>query len=107
VVDDSTENATVVTDLLVNLRDRGLDVTRPLLVVIDGAKALASAALPLMLKVEEAARVPRIGRTLAYELASRFEAGDCTGLPVVRLGVLLRVPRWALAEVDPPRPRHE
>jgi transposase-like protein len=42
VVEGSTENATVVTDLLVNLRDRGLDVTRPLLVVIDGAKALAA-----------------------------------------------------------------
>ncbi|HET9566348.1 MAG TPA: IS256 family transposase [Mycobacterium sp.] len=43
VVEGSTENATVVTDLLVNLRDRGLDVTRAVLVVIDGAKALASA----------------------------------------------------------------
>jgi transposase-like protein len=43
VVEGSTENATVVTDLLVNLRDRGLDVSRALLVVIDGAKALASA----------------------------------------------------------------
>jgi putative transposase len=44
VVDGSTENATLVTDLLVGLRDRGLDVTRPTLVVIDGAKALAAAA---------------------------------------------------------------
>lgn len=43
VVEGSTENATVVTDLLTGLRDRGLDVTRPILVVIDGAKALASA----------------------------------------------------------------
>ena len=41
VVEGVTENATVVTDLLVGLRDRGLDVTRPVLVVIDGAKALA------------------------------------------------------------------
>jgi putative transposase len=40
VVEGSTENATVVTDLLTGLRDRGLDVTRPILVVIDGAKAL-------------------------------------------------------------------
>lgn len=44
VVEGSTENATVVTDLLTGLRDRGLDVTRPILVVIDGAKALAAAA---------------------------------------------------------------
>ncbi len=43
VVEGDTENATVVKDLLVDLRDRGLDVTRPTLIVIDGAKALASA----------------------------------------------------------------
>jgi putative transposase len=39
----STENATLVTDLLVDLRERGLDVTKPVLVVVDGAKALAAA----------------------------------------------------------------
>ena len=43
VVEGDTENATVVKDLLADLRDRGLDVTRPTLVVIDGAKALAAA----------------------------------------------------------------
>ena len=43
VVEGDTENATVVKDLLVSLRDRGLDMTRPILVVIDGAKALATA----------------------------------------------------------------
>lgn len=43
VVEGDTENATVVKDLLVDLRDRGLDTARPILVVIDGAKALASA----------------------------------------------------------------
>ena len=43
VVEGSTENATVVTELFTNLRGRGLDVTRPVLVVIDGAKALAAA----------------------------------------------------------------
>ena len=35
----------MVTDLLVGLRDRGLDVTKPILVVIDGAKALRRAVL--------------------------------------------------------------
>jgi putative transposase len=45
VVEGDTENATVVKDLLVSLRDRGLDMTRPILVVIDGAKALASAVI--------------------------------------------------------------
>lgn len=43
LVEGSTENATVVTELLAGLRERGLDVTRPILVVIDGAKALSSA----------------------------------------------------------------
>ena len=43
VVEGSTENATVVKRLLRDLADRGLDVTCPVLVVIDGAKALASA----------------------------------------------------------------
>ncbi len=43
LVEGSTENATVVKALLTDLRDRGLDVCRPVLVVIDGAKALAAA----------------------------------------------------------------
>jgi transposase-like protein len=45
VVEGDTENATLVTELLVGLRERGLDVTRPILCVLDGAKALRSAAL--------------------------------------------------------------
>jgi hypothetical protein len=40
LAEGATENATVVRDLLTGLRERGLDTTRPLLVVIDGAKAL-------------------------------------------------------------------
>ena len=43
LVEGSTENATLVTDLLVDLRERGLDVTKPTLVVIDGSKALRRA----------------------------------------------------------------
>ncbi|MGH9030057.1 MAG: IS256 family transposase [Acidimicrobiales bacterium] len=42
LAEGDTENATVVKDLLVSLRDRGLDMTRPILAVIDGSKALAS-----------------------------------------------------------------
>jgi transposase-like protein len=45
VVEGDTENATLVTELLVGLRERGLDVTRPILCVLDGAKALRSAVL--------------------------------------------------------------
>ena len=40
LVEGSTENTTLVRGLLVGLRDRGLDVTRPILAVLDGAKAL-------------------------------------------------------------------
>ena len=43
VVEGSTENATLVTELCVDLRERGLDVTRPILAVLDGSKALRRA----------------------------------------------------------------
>jgi putative transposase len=43
LAEGATENATVVRDLLAGLRERGLEVTRPILVVIDGAKALRRA----------------------------------------------------------------
>ena len=45
LVEGSTENTTLVTELIVGLRERGLDVTRPILVVIDGSKALRRAVL--------------------------------------------------------------
>jgi len=58
------------------------------------------AALPALLTVEEAARLLRIGRTLAYRLARRYEAtGGLKGLPVIRFGSCFRVPRWALIEL--------
>jgi len=43
LVEGSTENTTLVRGLLVGLRERGLDVTGPILAVLDGAKALAAA----------------------------------------------------------------
>ena len=53
-----------------------------------------------MLTVEEAGRVLRIGRSLAYQLAREYDAtGGVSGLPVIRLGGCLRVPRWALLEL--------
>ena len=45
LVEGSTENTTLVTELLVDLRERGLDVTRPILAVLDGSKALRRAVL--------------------------------------------------------------
>jgi excisionase family DNA binding protein len=56
--------------------------------------------VPALLTVEEAARVLRIGRTAAYELARRDLAnGGSEGLRVVRVGRLLRVPRAALEDL--------
>jgi putative transposase len=43
LAEGATENTTVVGELLVGLRERGLEVTRPILVVLDGAKALRRA----------------------------------------------------------------
>jgi putative transposase len=45
LAEGATENTTVVTEVLAGLRERGLDTTRPILVVIDGAKALRRAVL--------------------------------------------------------------
>ena len=54
-------------------------------------------SLPDMLTVEEAARILRVGRTKAYAMANEWRAtGGRTGLPVIDLGHVLRVPRHAL-----------
>ena len=56
--------------------------------------------VPDFLRVEEAARVLRIGRTSAYELAREFlVTGGASGLPVVRIGRQLRVPRHRLEDL--------
>ena len=53
--------------------------------------------LPVVLTVEEAAEILRIGRGAAYELARRWRETDGEeGLPVVTFGRSLRVPRAAL-----------
>ncbi len=61
VVEGSTENTTLVRGLLVGLRERGLDVTRPILAVLDGAAALAAA-------VREVFDHPVIGRCQLHKL---------------------------------------
>lgn len=43
LAEGATENTSVVTEVLVGLRERGLEVTRPILVVLDDAKALRRA----------------------------------------------------------------
>ena len=61
MVEGSTENTTLVRGLLVGLRDRGLDVTKPILAVLDGAKALSAA-------VKEVFDHPVIGRCQLHKL---------------------------------------
>jgi putative transposase len=61
LVEGSTENTTLVRGLLVGLRDRGLDVTRPILAVLDGAKALSAA-------VREVFDHPVIGRCQLHKI---------------------------------------
>lgn len=58
-----------------------------------------SPAPPDFLTLEEAARIARIGRTTAYDIAREYEAtAGASGLPVVRFGKQLRVPRYRLEE---------
>ena len=55
--------------------------------------------LPIMLTVDQAARVLRVGRSKAYELAALYtSSGGTQGLAVLRLGDLLRIPKFALYE---------
>lgn len=58
-----------------------------------------SPAPPDFLTVEEASRIARIGRTTAYEIAREYETtAGASGLPVVRFGKQLRVPRCPLED---------
>ena len=53
--------------------------------------------LPDMLRVEEAAAVLRISRSRAYEEVAAFQhTGGAAGLPSIRIGRSLRVPKRAL-----------
>jgi len=61
LVEGSTENTTLVRGLLVGLRERGLDTTKPILAVLDGAKALAAA-------VKEVFDAPVIARCQIHKL---------------------------------------
>ena len=56
LVEGSTENATLVTDLIVGWRERGMDVTRPILAVLDGSKALCRAVVDATRPVRRRAR---------------------------------------------------
>ena len=52
-----------------------------------------------MLTIEEAARVVRIGRSAAYQLARQYLTTEgMSGIPAMRIGGQLRVPRHLLEE---------
>ena len=77
VVEGDTENATVVKRLLVGLRERGLDVTKPTLFVLDGSKALPPAIRavfdhPVVARCEEH-KVRNVRRHLPKDVARIVE----------------------------------
>lgn len=56
--------------------------------------------IPLLLTVEEAGDLLRIGRTKAYAMTREWrETGGRSGLPVIDLGNVLRVPRKAIEDL--------
>ena len=58
------------------------------------------AQAPELLTVLEAARVLRVGKSLIYEAAAEYRAtGGKSGLPVVEVLGVLRVPRVQLEEM--------
>jgi len=61
LVQGSTENTTLVRSLLVGLRERGMETTKPILAVLDGAKALSAA-------VQEVFDHPVIARCQIHKL---------------------------------------
>lgn len=61
---------------------------------------MSSDTIPVLLTVEEAGVLLRIGRTKAYAMAREWRATEGrSGLPVVDLGHVLRVPRRALEDM--------
>lgn len=68
----------------------------------DDGTTRPDAAIPVvtLLTVGEAARILRVSRSSAYELAAEYlNSGGLSGMPVIRIGGSLRVPRWALLEL--------
>ena len=56
--------------------------------------------IPLLLTVEEAGELLRIGRTKAYAMTREWrETGGRSGLAVIDLGNVLRVPRQAIEDM--------
>ncbi len=74
-------------------------------------ESVTGSGWPDFLRVEQAARILQIGRTVAYAQAREYLATDgAVGLPVIRIGKQLRVPRvlleqWLGGPLTPPAPK--
>ncbi len=79
LAEGATENATVVRDLLAGLRERGLDTTRPILCVIDGAKALRRA-------ITDVFDHPVIGRCQLHKIRINRPLGSESSILACGLG---------------------
>jgi len=92
VVEGTTENAAVVTDLVTDLRDRGLDASDGILFVIDGGKALRAAIGTVF------------GTDAPVQRCRRHKERNVTDhLPEVERPLMQRRLRAAWAEPDPAR----
>jgi putative transposase len=108
LAEGATENATVVGDLLASLRDRGLDTTRPLLVVLDGAKALRRAVTDVFdhpviqrCQLHKLRNVTdRLPDAVASTVATRMRAADRNLDPLMALAELEALAR----DLDRPHP---
>jgi transposase-like protein len=89
LAEGATENTSVVADVLTGLRERGLEVTRPILVVLDGAKALRRA-------VTEVFDHPVIQRCQLHKLCNVTDR-----LPDAVASVVARRMRAAYRNPDP------
>ncbi len=91
VVEGSTENAAVCTRLVADLADRGLDASKGVLFVIDGAKALAKAI-----------RAMFGGKALIQRCRRHKERNICDHLPEAERPLVQRRLRaaWATPDAD-------
>ena len=90
VTEGTTENAAVVSSLLADLRDRGLDTSEGVLFVVDGGSAIGSAIRAFF------------GRSVAVHRCHRHkERNVLEHLPEIERPLVQRRLRAALAEQDP------
>jgi hypothetical protein len=113
LAEGSSENATVVIEVLVGLRERGLEVTRPILVVLDGAKALRRAVTEVFdhpviqrLKLHKLRNVTdRLPDAVASVVAKRMRAASHDPDPLVAQAELEGWPGSWTAPTPAPRAR--